>query len=168
MRTKYEDGYGLDCSDAIVRPEKEMAFFRNHVKTCPEMWREFIEYCRDADDSFDEESLLTNGKDKDSIDPELVIGFIDGYENDSTGTSGFGALMVDTINACLYAHEKVFVLCDMCIYVTAYIPEDGNESRRLPTRKEIRDILARYVTPYLEETGEAKWLSICLYGIRHI
>ena len=78
------------------------------------------------------------------------------FEDDTTLTSGIEGLIVELIND--QYNDSVFSYEDCCIFVQATLPVD--KADYIPSQKEIRAILAKYLNPLIEEPITVGWYNI--------
>lgn len=78
------------------------------------------------------------------------------YENDTGLISGIEGIIVELING--QYQSEVFTYEDYCIFVQATIPID--EDDYVPTQKEIREVLAKFLNPLIKEPISVGWHDV--------
>lgn len=125
-----------------VRKNGHLTGIYNDLETALDMQR--YEYCEDNE-------LERNN-------PESKEKFLENYEREYDMVSGIEAFLTDFMNAKL--GDRVFYIEDYCIYAPTYIPVGDEPLDKLVTQRRIREALATYLNPFLEEPVEVNWLTI--------
>lgn len=86
--------------------------------------------------------------------------FVENFTDDYGCGSDAEGLLARVIDDADFDGAEVFVSKDGCLYVQATVPADDEEKEILPTQEEIRNLLAIYLNPLLEEPAEICWLNI--------
>ena len=138
----YTFGYG--CRTDIIKWKPDAyKVLREMVRKDEYLEKEFETYSK-------EESGFDNESDCFEYWAENV------FENDTTLVSGIEGILIELINN--QYHEEIFTYEDCCIFVQATIPID--EDDYVPTQKEIREVLARYLSPLIEEPITVGWYDV--------
>ena len=139
----YTFGYG--CRTDIIKWKSDA------YKTLLEMVKKDIYIKKEFEDYFKEnKSKFENEVDCFEYWSENV------FEGDTNLVSGIEGIVVELINN--QYHETVFTYEDCCIFVQATIPID--EDDYVPTQKEIREVLAKYLNPLIEEPVTVGWYDV--------
>lgn len=94
----------------------------------------------------------------DATEDEFAPIFVDEYENHTYLWGGILGALVDVINENEFNEAVKFRVADtrdmygeLAIYVSAEIPEDETERDAIMTKTQIRNILAEYICPLIED-----------------
>ena len=137
-------GYG-SRTDNIKWKDEAYEILLEMVRKDKYLDKDFREYCNDNKNEFDSEA-------------ECFKYWADCvYENDTSLISGIEGVVVELINN-QYYQDNVFNYEDYCIFVPATIPID--EEDHIPTQKEIREILAKYLNPLIKEPISVGWYDV--------
>ena len=139
-------GYGIDTSsdDFKLKPDAAKRLWEM-AKNIDWVKESYQDYCFDND-----------------LDPDggFEEDYIEDYEDDNTYNTGFEALLTDVINELVDPVEKPFVYDDCVIVVPATIPANDTEKASMLTQQKIREILAEYVNPLIEEPVVVGWYQV--------
>lgn len=142
--------YGVNLDSNGVKFKKDAAvLFMNLFYLTDECGQEtFKTYCEDEE--------------LDPADDESKEKFVDSYENESLTfcSTGLEQLIADYINDHVFNHEVVFRYEDYILGVESTIPEDEEDKKRIPTKKQIKEALITYLNPLLEEPFHIGWYDI--------
>ncbi len=139
-------GYGIDTSsdDFKLKPNAAKLLWEK-AKNIGWIEEGYEDYCHDND-------LDPNG----GFEGE----YIEDYENEYTYNTGLEALLTDVINEFVDSVEKPFVYDDYVIIVPATIPANDAERASMLTQQKIREILAEYVNPLIEDPVVVGWYQV--------
>ena len=136
-------GYGTRM-DKVTWKKDAYIILYEMVKKDEPLFKEFKEYYEEKKDSFENEL-------------ECFDYWMDCiFENETTLVSGIEGLIVELIND--QYNDSVFSYEDCCIFVQATLPVDKDDY--IPSQKEIRAILAKYLNPLIEEPITVGWYNI--------
>ena len=140
-------GYGIDTSsDNFKLKENAAEKLWKKVKDIDLLMDDYEEYCA--------------ANDLDSKESESFEIYVENYEDEDSLFAGFEALLVAVINEEIDPPTRPFTYDDYCIVVPAGIPADDKEKAAMLTQQRIREILAEYVNPLIEEPVVITWLNI--------
>ena len=139
-------GVNLDYSGARFKKDAAVLFMNLFYLTDV--------YGQDAYRTYCEDGKL------DPADDESKEEFVDSYENETFCSTGLEQLIADYINDHVFSHETVFRYEDCVLGVEPTIPDDEEDKKRLPTKKQIQEVLAEYLNPLLEEPLHIGWYGI--------
>ena len=138
--------YGIDCSKVQWKGDASVIMVDTYAKRNESFWKDYLTYCEDQE--YDPE------------DPDSKSAWIDDYFNDCYLWEGYEGFLTDVINHECFDGETEFCYEDYILGVRAYIPEGDEDMTKIPTKKKIREILAAYVNPLIEEPVTIEWYDI--------
>lgn len=141
---RYDFGYGVDASGVDFKLGAAKYAFENFAS--PRLREEFNQFCEDNED------LVEDGT--------AAEVFVEAFENSVYYSNGIEAFLVACINDNECSGEDVFFNEDCCIYVPARIPEDDKAKEKMLTQERIREILARYLNPLVDDYVEVETVEI--------
>lgn len=139
-------GVNLDSSGAKFKKDAAALFMNLFYLTDVYGQDTYRTYCED------EELDPANDESKEK--------FVDNYENETFCSTGLEQLIADYINVNKFGYETVFRYEDYVLGVEPTIPDDEEDKKRLPTKKQIQEVLAECLNPLLEEPLHIGWYDI--------
>ncbi len=136
-------GYGVNLSKTTFKPNATKYLWEK-AKDIDWIKEEYETYC-----------------DENELDPNTgFVEFVEEYQNDTTLNEGMEAFLADVLKIVNVA-EQPFIYDDFCLVVPATVPINDAEKSSMLTQQEIREILAEFLNPILEEPITVEWLNIC-------
>ena len=112
------------------------------------------------DDILDEFAILCSNYGFSQDTAEAKRFFAESFSDDYGCGSDAEGLLARVIDDAEFDGAEIFVSKDGCLYVQATVPADAEEKEIMPTQADVRDLLAKYLNPLLEEPAEICWLNI--------
>ena len=145
-----EKGYGVITSKCEYKPNAVL-LLREKALENDDILHAFYVYCENY-------GFQTN-------EDDAWVSFVENYDDEVIeGTlitgSGFEGLIARVIDDAEFDGDEYFVCEDCCMYVPADIPFDEEEKQKMPTQKDIRTLLAKYMNPLLKSPVVVEWLDI--------
>ena len=140
-----DKGYGSILSNCTFKPDASCILMDQFALENDEILHEFYIFCENYGYS--------------STEAEAREDFVRSYEDDLVGY-GMEGLLARVIDDAEFEGEEYFLYRDECIYVSAMIPVDEVDKQSMPTQKDIRTLLEKYLFPLLEAPAEVEWVDI--------
>lgn len=117
-------------------------------------------FALENDDILDDFAILCSNYGYYQEDAEAKRVFAESFHDRYGCGEDAEGLLARVIDDAEFDGHEIFVSKDGCLYVQAAVPANDEEKEIMPTQEEIREHLAKYLNPLLEEPAEVLWVTI--------